>query len=82
MVYGVAHGPTLHWCVDKRASPFWWGLVKVYTWIGSILAWNVGNTYMILLDLAPFVGGDDFSRLSSSLISQLKHVGCYKLTHI
>ena len=43
----------------KRASPFWSGMVKVYSWIGVILAWKVENAYMIQLGLDLLLGNMD-----------------------
>ena len=64
----------VHWIRSKNttvpiAFGFWIGFMKVYPWVCVGIAWKVGNDSMVHLGVDMFIRGDDFYRLSHSLIN-------------
>jgi len=51
-----------------NTSNFWHDFVKSYPWMGSWLSWRIGNGKKIQLGIDPFIGGEEFYKLSNPLI--------------
>lgn len=66
----------------ENASPIWKGFIKIYQWLGSKLAWNVGNGKSVIVGVDPIPGMAGDFQISSSLVDYLAEIGYDTLSRI
>ena len=55
----------------RNSSNFWKGFIKVYPQLGLGLAWKLGNGAKVMVGVDLVLGGNDFFKISYSLIAHI-----------